>query len=109
MIFCSHPQDIHFSYKRFVENEFRESFGFGNVPIAIHFRERSRNSMNADGVREGPKSSGAARAFARMVDEEDENEFVDFDVNAAEAGDATEIIYIDEDSNQAVERPRKRR
>ena len=61
VVFCSHPQDIHFSYKRFVENEFRESFGYKDVPIAIHFRERMRASMNADGVRVDGKSPGRGR------------------------------------------------
>jgi GTP-binding protein len=42
VIFCSDPQDLHFSYKRFVENEFREVFGFDKVPISIIFRERTR-------------------------------------------------------------------
>jgi GTPase len=46
VIFCSHPQDLHFSYKRFVENEFRSAFGFDEVPIALHFRERTQTKSS---------------------------------------------------------------
>jgi len=42
VIFCSDPKDVHFSYKRFLENEFREAFGFQHIPISIFLRERSR-------------------------------------------------------------------
>jgi GTP-binding protein len=45
VIFCSDPEDLHFSYKRFVENEFRKAFGFGELPIAIHFRARARKGL----------------------------------------------------------------
>lgn len=47
VIFCSDPDDIHFSYKRFVENEFREAFNFQHIPLAVHFRERTRNPLEA--------------------------------------------------------------
>jgi GTP-binding protein len=42
VIFCSHAEDIHFSYKRFVENELRSHFGFKHIPLAVHFRTRER-------------------------------------------------------------------
>jgi GTP-binding protein len=45
VIFCSDPEDIHFSYKRFVENEFRRAFDFGELPIALHFRARVRKGL----------------------------------------------------------------
>lgn len=44
VVFCSHADDIHFSYKRFVENELRRTFGFTNIPLAVHFRSRERRS-----------------------------------------------------------------
>ncbi len=43
VIFCSYPNELHFSYKRFVENSFREYFEYKNVPISIVFRERARS------------------------------------------------------------------
>lgn len=46
VIFCSHPQELHFSYKRFVENAFKEAFGYKDIPISIIFRERTRKSLD---------------------------------------------------------------
>lgn len=40
IMFCNNPKYIHFSYKRFLENQIREHFGFDGVPIKILFRER---------------------------------------------------------------------
>jgi GTP-binding protein len=54
VIFCSHPQEIHFSYKRFVENSFREAFHYDDVPISIIFRERTRSPLE----KKGKKYSG---------------------------------------------------
>jgi GTP-binding protein len=34
-IFCNHPDLIHFSYLRYLENKFREAFGFEGCPITI--------------------------------------------------------------------------
>ncbi len=45
VIFCSHADDLHFSYKRYVENEFRAAFGFNHIPLAIHFRNRVRKNL----------------------------------------------------------------
>lgn len=38
--FCSNPQYIKDSYKRFLENKFREHFNFSGVPISIFFRQK---------------------------------------------------------------------
>lgn len=40
IMFCNNPKYLHFSYKRFLENQLREYFGFEGVPIKILFRER---------------------------------------------------------------------
>ncbi len=63
VIFCSDPDDLHFSYKRFIENEFREAFQFGELPIAIHFRQRARKELS-DLV-----GGGKAKAKGSMADE----------------------------------------
>ncbi len=38
IIFSNHPDKIHFSYKRFIENQLRNVFDFEGVPIKISFR-----------------------------------------------------------------------
>jgi GTP-binding protein len=40
VIFCNDPKQIHFSYRRYLENEFREVFGFGGTPLRLSFRSR---------------------------------------------------------------------
>lgn len=37
MFWCSRPDKIHFSYKRFLENEIRRRYGFFGTPIKIRF------------------------------------------------------------------------
>ena len=41
LFFCSDPDELHFSYKRYVENSLRERFGFKNIPIALVFRKNN--------------------------------------------------------------------
>lgn len=38
IIFANHPEKIHFSYKRFIENQIRKYFDFEAIPIKITFR-----------------------------------------------------------------------
>ncbi|NQV15386.1 ribosome biogenesis GTPase Der [bacterium] len=40
VIFTNHPDLIKTSYKRYIENRFREMFGFEGVPIRIAFRKK---------------------------------------------------------------------
>lgn len=40
--FCSHPEDIHFSYKRYLENGLREAYDFTGTPIILKFRSKRR-------------------------------------------------------------------
>ncbi|MCX7982554.1 MAG: ribosome biogenesis GTPase Der [Syntrophales bacterium] len=42
VFFVRKPEDIHFSYERFLENRLREAFGFSSVPVKILFRKKSR-------------------------------------------------------------------
>ncbi len=42
VIFCNYPDSIHFSYERFLVNQFRESFGLDKTPIRLVFRGRQR-------------------------------------------------------------------
>jgi|HubBroStandDraft_2_1064218.scaffolds.fasta_scaffold98799_2 GTP-binding protein len=36
------PDSIHFSYKRFVQNQLRKHFGFEGVPVRVHYKARRR-------------------------------------------------------------------
>ncbi len=38
IIFANHPEKIHFSYKRFIENQLRNIFDLRGIPIKISFR-----------------------------------------------------------------------
>lgn len=40
VFFCNHAEDIHFSYRRYLENQLREQAGFIGTPILMRFRNR---------------------------------------------------------------------
>ncbi|HYJ12312.1 MAG TPA: ribosome biogenesis GTPase Der [Thermomicrobiales bacterium] len=40
LFFCNDPKAIHFSYRRYLENELREAFGFVGTPLRLSFRSR---------------------------------------------------------------------
>ncbi|QGS51719.1 ribosome biogenesis GTPase Der [Spiroplasma tabanidicola] len=40
VLFVNNPSYLHFSYKRFLENQIRTQFDFSGVPITLIFRER---------------------------------------------------------------------
>jgi GTPase len=40
VFFCNDPAGIHFSYRRYLENRLRETFGFAGTPIRMSFRGR---------------------------------------------------------------------
>ncbi len=48
MFFCNYPESLHFSYKRFLENQLRESFGFGSSPLKLVFRKRVGKAAEQD-------------------------------------------------------------
>jgi GTPase len=63
VFFASSAAEIHFSYKRYLENRLREAFGFSGTPIRMVFRERSREELERRPVRR--KRGRAARASSR--------------------------------------------
>jgi len=40
VFFCNHAESVHFSYRRYLENQLREQFGFVGTPIRMRFRNR---------------------------------------------------------------------
>jgi hypothetical protein len=41
VFFASDASAVHFSYRRYLENQLRERFGFDGTPIRLVFRDRS--------------------------------------------------------------------
>lgn len=42
LLFCNKPENIHFSYERYLINCFREKFHFERVPLRLQFRGRDK-------------------------------------------------------------------
>lgn len=59
VFFARHADQVHFSYKRFLENQLRDEFGFDGTPIRLIFRERASGRSNL------PEGSSSGRAGAR--------------------------------------------
>ncbi len=66
IIFANGAAAIHFSYRRYLENRLRETFGFAGTPIRLIIRERSRDDREPRPVRrkggKGSKRGTAAKA-----------------------------------------------
>ncbi len=44
VVIASHPESVHFSYRRFISNQLRKRFGFEGVPIRVLYKEKRRGS-----------------------------------------------------------------
>ncbi len=64
VFFARHANQVHFSYRRFLENQIRAEFGFDGTPIRLVFRERaSGRAAGSDGRgRGGSRPSGTRTA-----------------------------------------------
>jgi len=59
VFFASDASAVHFSYRRFLENRLRESFGFDGTPIRLVFRDRTSVKLPRRRKQRGaPVSSG---------------------------------------------------
>ena len=43
LFFVNHPEAIHFSYERYLQNQLRTFLNMENIPIRIYFRKREKN------------------------------------------------------------------
>jgi len=44
IFFVNDPKQVHFSYRRYLENILREQFGFAGTPVRLSFRGRDENA-----------------------------------------------------------------
>lgn len=44
----NHPEDIHFSYKRYVQNQIRKRFDFTGVPVRVLYRKKKNKRPNTN-------------------------------------------------------------
>jgi GTP-binding protein len=49
VFFVTDPASIHFSYRRFLENRLRETYGFDGTPVRLIFREQTREKRERKG------------------------------------------------------------
>jgi GTP-binding protein len=59
VFFARHADQVHFSYKRFLENRLRAEFGFDGTPIRLIFRERASDRAGRE------RGAGKGRPEAR--------------------------------------------
>jgi len=57
VVFVNDPELFHFSYRRYLENQLRDAFGFAGTPIRLRFRARAAG--------ERPRAARRTRAAAR--------------------------------------------
>jgi len=70
VFFASDASAVHFSYRRYLENQLRERFGYDGTPIRLVFRDRAsvklprRKKLRSApvGSGKGPRRGGGARA-----------------------------------------------
>lgn len=95
IIFCSHPDSLHFSYVRFLENSIRAKFPFRGVPLKIELRrgsgERTKEERLSEkreaGLQETQRQDDEKRLVkaARVLAEDDDDFDGDEEINEAEA------------------------
>jgi GTP-binding protein len=55
VVIASAPEKLHFSYRRYVANQLRETFGFEGVPVRVKYKERRRRELENAPVRGSTK------------------------------------------------------
>ncbi len=72
VFFASDASTVHFSYRRYLENRLRDTFGFDGTPLRLVFRDRvsvklprQRKSRSAPGAPPARRTSSASAAKAK--------------------------------------------
>jgi GTP-binding protein len=71
VFFASDASSVHFSYRRYLENQLREAFGFHGTPIKLVFRDRAKvRAPRRRGTRSGrgatsPRTGGGPKPPSR--------------------------------------------
>ena len=71
VVFAREAGSVHFSYRRYLENQLREAYGFDGTPIRLVFRERSsvelprRRRAGGAGAKAGTQGRGHGRPQGR--------------------------------------------
>ena len=58
VVATNHPQGVHFSYRRFVQNRVRDAFGFKGTPLRIFYRQRGDEAGRQKNMEARARSSG---------------------------------------------------
>ncbi len=67
VFFARHADQVHFSYKRFLENQLRAEFGFDGTPVRLFFRERASGRSATRMARGGGVPAGRGRGTRSVV------------------------------------------
>src|SRR4029077_18710052 len=60
--FANDAASVHFSYRRYLENRLRDTFGFAGTPLRLVFRDRRRVELERHHKPRTAKGKAAARA-----------------------------------------------
>jgi GTP-binding protein len=60
VFFAKDADDVHFSYRRYLENQLRDEYGFIGTPLRLAFRERRRDEAK----NRPPRAGGSGRSAA---------------------------------------------
>ena len=67
VFFASDASAVHFSYRRYLENRLRETFGFDGTPIRLVFRDRASVKLpRRKKLRSAPVALGQGAAPRRQ-------------------------------------------
>jgi GTPase len=65
ILFAAEAASVHFSYRRYLENQLRAAFGFGGTPIRLVIREREREASTRKGPRRQAPPSRPGRPASK--------------------------------------------